>query len=1234
MKQKTARILSLVTGILIVASLFSWPEPVSAGLVEWSAETIPTRLDNILGPPGIDIRDFAVAGDSKTIYAVPGDSISDNVVFKSADAGATWTALPVPTKVRLVAVAPDDSTFAAVADNSTLRIYVTLDGGLTWYSLGTPRETSPAVAIYDIAVSAIWGGQHYIAAAGKDAGNAANLWYISIISAAAPTWQETKTLTGFVSGNETAAVAFSPSFVSDASLVAISDNANASVQLQMLDISSRKWNNDAGFINFPRTVVSNTGISRLTSASLSLAPTYLASDDDTRRVYIGLTVDGSALAIATSGIYRYVDTYKTEMLLNTNIHSIAYNGSYLVAGAYDTTNVYRSTNPTATTPTFYTSTTTKGPGGENRVVVAWIGTKVVAGTSGNESAFAISGDTGTTFNDISLVSTNITNARDVAVSADGSKVYFVTDDGSDLSLWLKTTTWQRVFSQRDTSDYIVRIEPQSASVIYLAKKGTTTIYYNSSSGATQWLARYCNINIQDLAVESTTAVYALNSAGAVSKTVNAGVYWASATATTLGTGATIVSVSTDTLLVGDQNGYVAYSTDGNLSWTLITQFVQSGAGNVQVIADEYFASNKIIYAASDTPGQNIKKWQIGTSTGWVDIFNGIIIGGIYGLAVNSNTLYGLEYDAGSGQSTIWRVFSPTTATSTSESWTYSPTTATTDINDPTVQLDAKPRALKVSSGKLWAVKTNGTNKLYSFTDIATELEIIPLKPVSGFTNPVNDISGVAFDVPFNWARPSIATEYELRISEDEDFISLVASIIVASEEPYILVMAGPHQTGNNRVDFMPGVTYYWKVRTTKPLYSLYSISRYFSIEPIVASVLQLLVPANGATDISKKPSFSWAPIAGTTEYQFILSTNWTMARPIVDEKVDKAGFKLSKELDYGKTYFWIVRATQPIVSSWSTLANFTVEDKPAEPVPPVIVQETPPVTINIPAPPPQNDINIAPPPETPPPVVPDYLITVIVIMGVLLLIVIVLIVIRLPVKLFPAYSLPRNLLGTGRKVRISGEKPGEPTEKPEIRAEVPEKPALPEIIAKRPATIDKASEGESVAFAAKSFIWLTTNQKGAEGGQPKLSTKEERSLGKKLSSRIQALAEKEPLYLKYPQDAALFLQIWARYDSRDETERYLTKSFRSRPENAIALLKCFLATPAQPETGPSGIRDFTRSQYDSLAEVINPDNVYKALTRLLKFKPDIIEGEAPIDPADRAMAYKFLRIHLQVKSEK
>ena len=107
MTQKTAIILNLSIVLLLVASLFSWPTPVYAGDSVWSAETIPGRLGNSIGPASIDIRDYAIGDDDRTIYAVPGDSITDNVVFKSSNAGVSWTALPVSIRADLVAVAPE-----------------------------------------------------------------------------------------------------------------------------------------------------------------------------------------------------------------------------------------------------------------------------------------------------------------------------------------------------------------------------------------------------------------------------------------------------------------------------------------------------------------------------------------------------------------------------------------------------------------------------------------------------------------------------------------------------------------------------------------------------------------------------------------------------------------------------------------------------------------------------------------------------------------------------------------------------------------------------------------------------------------------------------------------------------------------------------------------------------------------------------------------------------------------
>ncbi len=1217
---------SLAIMILLPGSLFLPAKPVSAGVAAWSAETIPSTLNNVLGPAGagenLDVCDFAIADDGTTIYAVPGNSISEKVLYKSIDAGISWTAFSVDIKADLVAVAPDNRNMVAIASSTTPEVYLTLDGGTNWDTLGTPQGgTTIADAIYDIAISAARQSVHYIAAAGKEASNAANVWYFGS-GLVVPSWQDTRTLPGYESGNEVTAVEFSPSFSLDAAMLAISGNYSVGIHLQIMDVIAKKWNDSASYFNYPCTVVANSGITGLSSASLALDPNYDATDDDTRKVFIGLTVEGNASARATSGIYRFVDTTEKQLQTNINIHSVAFSGYYLVAGSYDSTTVYRSTNPSSTSPTVLTSTTTKGPGGDNKVIVDWLGSNVMAGTSGDESAFAVSIDKGKTFNDISLIDTAITYARDVAVSSNAGKVYFVTDDGSDLSLWCKTTRWQRVFSKQDAIDFIVRIAPDNANYVYLARKDTTTVYFNSNAGNSQWFSRDCDISIQDLAVESQSVAYALNNVGSVVKTTNTGTTWGSVVVSTLNRGATIVSVSTDIIMVGSQDGYVAYSTDGNVSWTKIAQIIENGADNVQIVADQYYSSNHIIYAASDTPGQNIKKWQIGTSTEWTDIFKDTLSGGVYGLVIDNNTLYALEYPS-SGQSTLWLYISPTNATDISTSWSYSSTNYITDIDDGTVHLDATPRALKASSAKLWAVKTNGTNKLYSFSDTAIDINL--RTPASGLTVHVNTSTGIAKDTSFSWNRPLETTEYELEIALDEDFYISVAKIIVPSINPVASVIVGPGQSGDNMVNFMPGATYYWRIRTTQPIYSKYSVSEYFFVEPAIATVPDVLTPANGSSNTGRKPSFSWAPVSGTTEYQFMLSDNYTMNQPLIDVITGTTGFTLTQELEYGTTYFWRVRAINPVATDWSQLANFTVQKEPSEPVPEVTVKPLPPTVIELPAPSQTPTITLAPPQKPTAQVVPDTLRTAIIILSILLFIVIILIIASLPARLFPAPStLAGPFRGTSRRARRIGNQVGRLWEDVANRA----RDLTP--FKTQPPPAGKARDINTITFAVRSFLLMTASAE-KENGQPHLSAEEERKIGKKLASGIRDLAVEKPIYLNYPEDAAIFLQIWARYGSRDETNRYLKKSFKSNPENALALLKCYLTAPERPETDSAEKREFTRAHYDALTQVVDPDSVYEAVSKLLKFRFEKAEEQALGDLIDRTIAYQFVRIHYDIK---
>ena len=394
-----------VMALLVLSPLLT-SAPALAGDAYWSAETIPGTTGNVLGPAGIDVRDIAVAADGTTIYAVPGDSIAEQIVYRSTDTGASWAELDVSIAADLVAVAPDDAGTVAIADSATAQVYVTTNSGLNWYDLGVPGEGgSAAAAVDDIAISKAVNGVNYIAVAGREAAHTANTWYYKL-GAVGASWRGTAALGGFSAASQAAAVAFSPDFPSDEAMTVITENDGDSVTLQIFSFDTGSWNSSAGFNPYPLAIISGGGITGLDSASLSLAPDYASNSEELRTAFIGLAVSGGAADVASSGIYRVENDQVTALKTGVGIHSVAFDGASLVAGSYQSTTVYRSQNPLASSPTVSLPAALKEPGGTGRVVVAWAGDNVAAGTSGNESAFAMSRDGGAAFNDISLIDTD------------------------------------------------------------------------------------------------------------------------------------------------------------------------------------------------------------------------------------------------------------------------------------------------------------------------------------------------------------------------------------------------------------------------------------------------------------------------------------------------------------------------------------------------------------------------------------------------------------------------------------------------------------------------------------------------------------------------------------------------------------------------------------------------------------------------------------------------------------
>jgi len=688
----------------------------------------------------IDGKTYDLEGPAGEVAA---GEASSGRIYKSTDAGATWTALTAPSgaaHVQMVAVAPDDpDVVAIIADGH--EVYVSTNGGSTWSSLGTVTGGDGAVDVLnDIAVAPLSASTRYIAVAGTDDGPGPAVFYFNL-GASAPVWKDA-TSADFTTpptlGTDVdfVALAFSPNFASDMVLTAVSESGSTtegdpSIEFHIISFNHRAWNSDAGFpetypVTLESVLTEGTAVT-CQAAEISLDPEYLGGDDSTRIAMIGLAIDKTGDA---GGIYRLKDATVEELKKNQGIKSIAWDGTDLVAGSYNSNDVYRCADALATSPTVSGSRGYKeigvDDGADDQVIVRWAGNNVVGAKSGAASAFGISTDNGKTWNSPSLIDSELTTMMDVWVSPDGSVTYLLARDGDEISLYRKASAWQKVFCLANAqTDWIVRAADSDPDVVYLADRGATTMYYSTDGGVGKWTLRSSRYAVQDLAVQDEDVAYvARSSSNKVSKTTNGGFTWADEKSTRLYSGNihTINLISDDNLLVGGDAGYVAYSSDGASSWERISKRL-SGESATQVTATG-LADGDFIFAGTDA-NDAIERWEIGTSTTWKDMAAPDEEGdyGTYGLVLNNDVLYAITSD-GDTNSELQRTLELSTATPSDTKWAEVPGDG---------DFSRAPSALRASgSTVLWVINTAATpNELWALTDTVATGTAVEISPSAG-----------------------------------------------------------------------------------------------------------------------------------------------------------------------------------------------------------------------------------------------------------------------------------------------------------------------------------------------------------------------------------------------------------------------------------------------------------------------------------------------------------------------
>ncbi len=972
----------------------------------------PSEEGNVVVSPS-EINAIVVGSDDETFYAI---DIPNGTVYKSTDSGVTWedgltdaiTDEGATLPAWDIAVAPDDPELVAVVTNNRTAVYVSEDGGNSWEDTHVTDAAgwNDTLLIADIAISPEYtedgSSNRDIAIGTRNPDGSANgdIWVIRRLGF--PGWEAQEL------NMDVTSVRFSPNYAKGEVILAIaSDNITGSY------LCTRYKVNDEWEDVIPPIEIKETGSSPKESeiifSDLALPSADYAKDAEwiVYAAYYSATEADDAYRIEHESEEEdaHVKRLKIEGGDKVSLASIDYGGGKLLAGEVlgdkdlATALIHLCSNPEERFPDWEEPTKPPTGGafsGRANAQVVWSSDGEVAycGTSTNyvddaydwanmtlpggpwrgdevagvhdfdESSLSLTSDDGDTWNQLSLIDTEMSFLCDYALSADTKTLYLASVGSGFDSLWRSQSDplgeiWQRVWCfDSETNDIILRPTPEESEeeAILFAVRESNYARYSLDEGQTwKWFWRPCP-NVTDLAVVSDELLYVLDE-----NLVNKGTWnkergiweWDRDIDTGLLSGYTIAASGEDFVFVGDKGdeGKIAYSTDGGVSFELTEEVPEPG--KMLVIPDEEFDRNRFIYVASDDSSSGIYRWVIEGSTSWRELNPRET--GFYGLAQKGGVLYGTH---GPG---VVRTLIPHLETVEEYDWD----SLTVGLASGVTFRAKTLRAISDEAIDLWAIDDrsyyNGVldpdkdeydpdvGRLWIYSDAFALATPWPTSPAIGGLAPCDPCTCQARTFFFRWRELPPSEEYELWVALDEkfDYVIIKAENITPDDvhDPAWCLSLSSFHLGC-------GDTYYWKVRSCattegEKIRSRWSPPMNFTVktcsaieEMHIAPILK--VPESGSRGVSRSPAFSWLGFPHTTKYEFILAKDAGLTEIVVKEKVPTSAYICSSELDWGTTYFWRVKAVEPVPSEPSVIGVFTV--MPQQPQPTLPAMPITPVT--------------------------------------------------------------------------------------------------------------------------------------------------------------------------------------------------------------------------------------------------------------------------------------------------
>ena len=895
---------------------------------------------------GSDIRHPVMAADG-TLYAYAGGLT--NTLYRSGDGGRSWSDLgDVSDEIVAIATVSDETRSIYYATASD--VFRSTDGGATFQAFpAVPGAGSNNVAITSLAVTSL---ESNILAAGTvdaDSGQFGGVYTLDekdII----PSWEDTG-----LDSYDVAAVSFSPNYAADRQLVAVvTDETDTLVTSQ---VGPAGWGASIGNAILDRD---NSGVPTSAGAAAGAAiafPEDYAADtvSDTNVFFIAIdtgTGGGDVYKITgadapDASVATDLNAGAPDHLDNLDITGLACRGNtaeaVLLAGAADSAQTYFSDDGGA-----HWENSRKAPTGGSLTYVLIPAddgeeAELYAATSGSESAFSVSRDNAVTWDQVSLIDTQLSSLVDLSPSPeyDRDATLFLLSYGGEHSLWRTADegeTWERVFSsalESVDSLSLVSLSPEyggASQVVFLAGEshGRPAVWKSGDNGRSFSRRLALDPDSGSLLSIDTWAIVDDDSLfigsydggeGLIYYSPNGGFYY-EAGAAAGSQSLHDIALSPDykhdgTILVGNTDGEVFLSDDGGSSFRPLPVDAAAPplAGEVTVAFDPAFADNDIVYAASRSTDSGVHRFTAGNSVEWEAIDSTLPEGGTLDrLAINGDgTLYTVNTDADGGME---RSLNPGYAAGA----TFE--TVTRGLSD-----GATLSGLWQHGNRLWSIDTTGT-RLLTFVDTFTV--------AAALTSPANQTQGIGTlsnhtvnNITIDWEALSGATTYEWQLDFDTDFSSVPEGF------------EGTTQATSVRLPTLePATRYYWRVRVSSPVSSPWSRKQSFTTNLDTEAVaLKLESPTAGALTVPVHPIFQWDAITGADRYELLVSTDINFSNPSIVKigayALESTAWQSDVQLDYEATYYWKVRGINPSTHSpWSSVSAFTTEAAPPAALPP------------------------------------------------------------------------------------------------------------------------------------------------------------------------------------------------------------------------------------------------------------------------------------------------------------